>query len=124
MSKTRPASDLVIIGGWLGCQPRYLKPYEQLYERLGFRVISFVPTPVQIMGCFYSHRSEGQEPTRRTGDVDGGDSPSSMKYLAGRVVESVLAHYGGPSEPESQTDAREVTDRVPTPSIVFHLFSK
>ena len=39
------ARPLVILGGWLGCQRRFLRRYELLYKSLGFDVFSYVPEP-------------------------------------------------------------------------------
>lgn len=40
---------LVVLGGWLGCQPRWLKRYEDLYKSLGFDVLSYIATPRQVV---------------------------------------------------------------------------
>ena len=42
---------LVVIVGWLGCQPRQLKRYERLYKQLGFSVICHIPTPTMVVLC-------------------------------------------------------------------------
>ena len=41
--------SLVVIGGWLGCQPRHLKRYETLYNSLGFDSKSFVVSPISVV---------------------------------------------------------------------------
>lgn len=40
---------LVVITGWLGCQPKQLKRYEEMYQKLGFRTHSRIATPTMIV---------------------------------------------------------------------------
>jgi hypothetical protein len=37
--------QLVVIGGWLGCQRKFLRRYEELYNSLGFETLSLVASP-------------------------------------------------------------------------------
>lgn len=48
--------SLVVIGGWLGCQPRHLKRYETLYNSLGFDSKSFVASPISVIDSTLSPR--------------------------------------------------------------------
>lgn len=40
---------LVVIGGWLGCQPKSLRRYEALYSSLGFDTFPVVATPRSVV---------------------------------------------------------------------------
>lgn len=40
MSPHVPGQPLVVLAGWLGCQPRSLRRYEALYKKLGFGVVT------------------------------------------------------------------------------------
>lgn len=42
-------ASLVVIVGWLGCQPKHLKCYETLYNSLGFDSLSFVASPSSVV---------------------------------------------------------------------------
>lgn len=42
---TKSRQQLVVIGGWLGCQRKFLRRYEELYNSLGFETLTVVPTP-------------------------------------------------------------------------------
>lgn len=45
-----PGRPLVVIAGWLGCQPRSLRRYEALYRKLGFGVAKVViATPRMVV---------------------------------------------------------------------------
>ena len=45
-----PGRPLVVIAGWLGCQPRSLRRYEALYRKLGFGVATVViATPRMVV---------------------------------------------------------------------------
>jgi Eukaryotic protein of unknown function (DUF829) len=40
---------LVILAGWLGCQPRSLRRYEALYKKLGFGVVTRIATSNMVV---------------------------------------------------------------------------
>ena len=44
-----PGRPLVVIAGWLGCQPRSLRRYEELYRNLGFGVLTRISTPRMVV---------------------------------------------------------------------------
>lgn len=46
MSSRRP---LVVLSGWLGCQPRSLRRYAELYKRLGLDVVTCIATPHMVV---------------------------------------------------------------------------
>ena len=55
------ASSLVVIGGWLGCNPRHLKSYERLYKPLGFESLSFVASPLCVIDAALCYQNSYQE---------------------------------------------------------------
>ena len=40
---------LIVLVGWLGSRPRHLNKYETLYKRAGFRVLTRVASPSQVV---------------------------------------------------------------------------
>jgi Eukaryotic protein of unknown function (DUF829) len=59
---------LVILAGWLGCHPKSLKRYEQLYRDCGFQtVISKIATPAMVVNAIlhpnYNYNDEVEIPT-------------------------------------------------------------
>ena len=54
MDSTRSNSNkserpVVVLAGWLGCQPRNLRRYKELYENLGWEVIIKIATPPMVV---------------------------------------------------------------------------
>lgn len=44
---------LVVLAGWLGCNPRNLRRYQKLYEQNGFRVLPRIASPSMVLeACF------------------------------------------------------------------------
>jgi len=98
MASNKPSS-LVVIGGWLGCNPKHLKPYERLYNSLGFDTLSFVASPLCIIDSTIRHQNSPQEkihipsfkqwPRRSTNkfvDALNTKSNSKMQALAWKVL--------------------------------------
>jgi Eukaryotic protein of unknown function (DUF829) len=48
MPSRRP---IVVLSGWLGCQPRSLRRYAELYKGLGLDVVTFIATPHMVVGA-------------------------------------------------------------------------
>ena len=48
MTMTSKRQPLVVIGGWLGCQLRYLQRYEALYDSLGYETLSVIASPLVV----------------------------------------------------------------------------
>jgi hypothetical protein len=47
---------VVVLAGWLGCQVKALRRYEQLYRKLGFDVLCHIATPGMIVDyTMYQH---------------------------------------------------------------------
>ena len=62
MSKNKP---VVILAGWLGCHPRSLRRYDQLYKGLGWDTVIQIASPKSVVtsmseGPSYSHSSTMQ----------------------------------------------------------------
>ena len=49
MSAYLPGRPLVVLAGWLGCQPRSLRRYEALYRDLGFGVLTRIAPPRMVL---------------------------------------------------------------------------
>lgn len=54
-----PSRPVVILAGWLGCQPRSLRKYEALYKQLGLQVVIRIATPRMVVEA--SHSSPYQQ---------------------------------------------------------------
>lgn len=54
---------LVVIAGWLGCQPKQLRRYEELYKQLGFQTHSRIATPSMIVQTCLDSSAQIQIPT-------------------------------------------------------------
>ena len=48
MASERP---LVVLAGWLGCRPRNLRQYENLYKGLGLDVVTCIATPRMVVAA-------------------------------------------------------------------------
>jgi hypothetical protein len=48
MASQRP---LVVLAGWLGCQPRHLGQYERMYQTLGLDVVTYIATPRMVVAA-------------------------------------------------------------------------
>ena len=62
-TKQRP---LVVLGGWLGCQLRYLQRYEALYDSLGYETLSVIPSPQVVANTCLSPSSVAHFPSNNT----------------------------------------------------------
>ena len=50
-STTTRLRPVIVLAGWLGAQPKWLRRYEQLYQRLGFRVLrTRIAPPYAVVG--------------------------------------------------------------------------
>jgi hypothetical protein len=79
---------LVILGGWLGSQPKHLRRYEKLYEKLGFDVISFIPDPRLVVdAALNSHRTV--VPLEWPVNPSLQERPTRMQQLAWQVLAQV-----------------------------------
>lgn len=93
---TVTAKPLVVIGGWLGCQPRLLRKYIDLYETLGMKVLPVIAPPIAVVEATFqtgfSHFTE-----------HGQETMSSMEDFANKLMRDIQIE-------KSQT-------------ILFHVFS-
>jgi hypothetical protein len=54
MANNLSRKPLVLLAGWMGCQPRHLRRYQDLYQKENFNVISKIATPVMVFrSCLY-----------------------------------------------------------------------
>jgi len=58
MQATAQRRPLVILAGWLGAQPKFLKRYEALYQGLGFDVLTRIAPPYTIVREVLHHPVE------------------------------------------------------------------
>lgn len=93
---------LVVLAGWLGAQPQFLRRYEQLYRNWGFDVVCHIAPPYTI-GREVLHYP--REPLRRPagwsesllvghqqhtrGLYDDNDEPSSVQDLAWQILAEI-----------------------------------
>jgi hypothetical protein len=79
---------LVVVAGWLGCQPKFLRRYNEMYQRAGCRVISRIAPPHMILQSVY-----GVEPLKLPVDwPKPGVStvvPPSLQELAWEILLSI-----------------------------------
>jgi pimeloyl-ACP methyl ester carboxylesterase len=84
---------VVVLAGWLGCQPKYLRRYEQLYHRLGFDVVCHIPTPRMVVEATFRSspiisQAPPNWPNHQVSLVEGGES-SSMQQSAWNILGQV-----------------------------------
>jgi hypothetical protein len=130
---------LVVLAGWLGCRPRHLRRYVELYEGLGCETFTIIAPPAAIVDyCSLSPQDlerklllQSIKKARRKGckqeEMCGGeeecfkwpaehDNDSLMKDVAMKVISHIERHChcedacAGESEPEP-------------PCYMVHLFS-
>ena len=77
MSSPRP---LVILAGWLGCQPRSLRRYEELYRARGMQVLRYIAPPSAIFQCTLPYYTANHK-----------DTVSQPKYEMDELVDRMLA---------------------------------
>jgi hypothetical protein len=79
---------VVVLAGWLGCQPKALRRYEQLYRQLGFDVLCHIATPGMIVDyTMYKHPIQipDQWPLSSSTTATA-TPPSSMQDLAWQIL--------------------------------------
>ena len=79
VSKVTPDRPLVVLVGWLGCEPRSLRRYESLYRRMGWGVLTVIPPPTVVVSA------------ATTDDDDGGGGSMTMRSLASDVLRAAGA---------------------------------
>ena len=87
---------LVVLGGWVGCQPRSLKRYISLYEKLGMKVLPVIAPPYAAVETTYSPRGE---------KIIGNGETKSLT-LEGIALETI-----------------STISKNDSPSVIFHVFS-
>jgi len=73
---------LVVLAGWLGCQPRSLRRYEELYKQAGFRVMSRIATPSMVVNSVFSFPPLSVPPTW----PNKMDEPKTIQGLAWDIL--------------------------------------
>ncbi len=76
------AKPLVVLGGWLGCQSRFLQKYISLYESLGMNVLPVIASPHAIVEATF-HTGFSQTSERQKGTL------SSMEECALEVMADI-----------------------------------
>lgn len=73
----------MVLGGWLGCQPRSLRRYEALYQSFGFEVVSFIAPPRLVVDATFRSKPI-QIPDQWPAELS--EQPDSMQELAWKVL--------------------------------------
>ncbi|VEU37633.1 unnamed protein product [Pseudo-nitzschia multistriata] len=116
---TDRASSLAVMGGWLGCQPKFLQRYEAMYNSLGFEVLSVVATPLSVIDSTLTYQSLPRNPIHVP-------SPSKWPLRAGANTESVPSARNGIARNRMQDLAWNVLADIHNSGadvFVFHCFS-
>jgi hypothetical protein len=80
---------LVVLAGWLGCQPRSLRRYEELYRRHGLQVLSYIAPPTAIFECTLpSYKIDHMRQNRPTQAVNDN---TEMNQLVDRIILDIQA---------------------------------
>ncbi|GKY91570.1 hypothetical protein MPSEU_000128900 [Mayamaea pseudoterrestris] len=79
MSVSRP---IVILAGWLGCQPRSLRRYEEFYRRRNMQVLSYIAPPSAVFECTL--------PYYTTSIKSQAEALDKGKYEINQLVEQML----------------------------------
>lgn len=80
---------VVIIGGWLGSQPKNLRRYESLYKNLGFDVISIIPDARLVVDAALNNHRTLIPPEWPVNLSFQKDPPLQMQKLAWQVLAQV-----------------------------------
>ena len=88
-STTRNERPIVILAGWLGCHPKNLQRYAQMYDRLGYTSLIRIASPASVIHAMIN----GPPPSNTDiGDVDDNDdnsSSSEMKHIAINTLQHI-----------------------------------
>ena len=91
---------VVVLAGWLGCQPRHLRRYNELYHRLGWHTIVRIGNPRSVMAALI----EGPfSDDRSSPSASESESEMKHKHLALNLLQEL--------------------HNLQPPQIVLHLFS-
>jgi len=91
MSAYIPKRPLVVIAGWLGCQPRSLRRYEALYRQLGFGVVTRIATPRMVVKASTQTPPYIQCPREWPLYQTSLQQPETMQDLAWNVLREIHA---------------------------------
>jgi hypothetical protein len=81
--ESKSSRPLVLLAGWLGCKPKNLNPYVQLYESLGFDVIQKIPSTLMV---FLSAVSCKEETTEKYANIP---IEMTMHHLASTTIDEI-----------------------------------
>jgi Eukaryotic protein of unknown function (DUF829) len=93
MTLLLPGRPVVVLAGWLGCQPKSLRRYEALYQTFGFGVVSRIATPLMVvMAARTNHGTTRRErsSSRRGNWQPATTTTTTMQELGWDVVETLL----------------------------------
>jgi hypothetical protein len=86
---------VVVLAGWLGCQPRYLRRYSEMYHRIGWHTIVRIGNPQSVLVAL----TDGPSSDKNSSTT----SQSELKHLAINLLQELHT--------------------LQPPQIVLHLFS-
>lgn len=116
---------LVVLAGWLGCQPRLLRRYTALYERAGCRVLCRIAPPHTVMRSVY-----GMEPVKLPSIVSWRYPPLDAGSSFPTTTSETIA-LAAPAPPQAESmqelawDILRCIHHAPSSSspVLFHVFS-
>eukprot|EP00536_Pseudo-nitzschia_multiseries_P003638 jgi/Psemu1/295270/fgenesh1_pm.57_\ len=110
----------IVLGGWLGCQPKHLKSYKKLYNSLGFDVVVAIASPLSVIDSTLCHQSLPHNPIRAP-------SPNQWPNTDTAEFESDLL---ASEQQKRNTNMQDLAWRVlakiynsGTDAFIFHCFS-
>lgn len=115
-----PTKPLAVLAGWLGCHPKSLRRYQELYESLGWQTIVVIASPIAVIDAtirLYVDDSEENNEDEKECDDDV-NSPSSSRNQNGELATMEDLAW------KVLCDVQQsLSDHPSTDQFTFHVFS-